>query len=100
MASSGPNPLARSGRLGRVRGADSRFVSRTTWKRYRTLLAYVARYRLGWLAISLLSLVTTGLSLLAPLPMMVLVDNVIGTRPARGLLDALPGAATRSRLLV
>ncbi len=83
-----------------MNAAEPRNVSRTEWSRYRTLLRYVARYRVGWLAISVLSLATTGLALLAPLPMMILVDDVIGTGTPGAAVSALPGADTPEGLLV
>jgi ATP-binding cassette, subfamily B, bacterial len=67
---------------------------------YRPLLRYLSRYRIGLAGINALTLASTGLALLAPLPLMVLVDNVIGTKPPTGLLAQLPGADNRSTLLV
>ena len=64
------------------------------------LLRYLSPYRLGLLGINVLTLASTGLALLAPLPLMVLVDNVIGTKQPTGWLGQLPGADDRSTLLV
>jgi ATP-binding cassette, subfamily B, bacterial len=45
----------------------------------------------------LLSLLSTPLALLTPLPLKIVVDSVIGSRPLPGFLDSLvPDAATRS----
>jgi ATP-binding cassette subfamily B protein/subfamily B ATP-binding cassette protein MsbA len=83
-------------------GGATRVVSeaRNTRQHYRTLLRYLSRYRLGLVGINVLTLASTGLALLAPLPLMVLVDNVIGTEPVTGVLAQLPGGGNRSSLLV
>src|SRR3989442_15916094 len=45
----------------------------------------------------LVSLLASPLALLAPLPLKIAVDSVLGSRPLPGLLDALlPAGATRS----
>ena len=67
---------------------------------YRALLQYLAPYRLGLTGINVFTLAATGLALLAPLPLMVLVDNVIGTHAPTGALAHLPGADNRSTLLI
>ena len=74
--------------------------ARTTRQHYRSLLRYLSPYRLGLVGINVLTLASTGLALLAPLPLMVLVDNVIGTKQPAGWLAHLPGADDRSTLLV
>ncbi len=74
--------------------------TRDTRQHYRTLLRYLTPYRLGLVGINALTLATTGLALIAPLPLMVLVDNVIGTKEPTGLLAQVPGADNRSTLLV
>jgi ATP-binding cassette subfamily B protein/subfamily B ATP-binding cassette protein MsbA len=48
----------------------------------------------------LLSLVSTGISLLVPIPLAILVDNVIGHRAPPSYLAALPGSGGRTSLLV
>ena len=49
----------------------------------------------------LVSLLATPLALLVPLPLKIVVDSVIGSRPLPGFLDALlPEAATRSSAAV
>jgi ABC-type multidrug transport system fused ATPase/permease subunit len=75
-------------------------AARDTRQHYRTLLRYVSRYRIGLVGINALTLASTGLALLAPLPLMVLIDNVIGTEQPTGFLARLPGADSRSELLV
>ena len=51
---------------------------------YRRLLSYAAPYRRGWAAIVAVTLLSTGLSLLQPWPIKVLVDHVLGEAPLRG----------------
>ena len=69
---------------------------RNSRQHYRTLLRYLSRYRAGLAGINVLTLAATGLALLAPLPLMVLVDSVIGTKPPTGFLSHVPGAGNRS----
>jgi ATP-binding cassette subfamily B protein len=64
---------------------------------YRRLLRQVRPYwpQLG--GILLLSLLSSPLALLTPLPLKIVVDSVIGSHPLPGFLDALvPGTAARS----
>ncbi len=49
---------------------------------YRRLLSYAAPYRRGWAAIVAVTLLSTAISLLQPWPLKVLVDHVLGGRPA------------------
>jgi ATP-binding cassette, subfamily B, bacterial len=68
--------------------------------RYRTLLRYAAPYRKGWALIFVATLLTTGLSLLAPWPMKVLVDNVLDDKPLPAFASLLPGSGSTQALLV
>ena len=71
---------------------------------YRRLLGYAARHRRGWLAIVSATLLSTGLSLLMPWPIQVLVDHVLGEVPLGGPLAAAaeryPFLASPESLLV
>ncbi|HYO50649.1 MAG TPA: ABC transporter transmembrane domain-containing protein [Chloroflexia bacterium] len=70
---------------------------------YRRLLEYAFPYRRTWALIVAVTLATTLTALLQPWPMKVVVDNVIGGRPASELfaqaLAALPGAGAPGGLL-
>jgi len=55
---------------------------------YRRLLGYAMPHRRGWLAIVAATLLSTGLSLLMPWPIQVLVDHVLGEVPLGGPLAA------------
>jgi ATP-binding cassette subfamily B protein len=76
---------------------------RTGVEQYRRLLRYAAPYRRGWLLIVIVTLVSSAFGLLAPWPMKVLVDNVLGSQPMPPALasirDFLPGADTTAGLL-
>ncbi|MCU1427285.1 MAG: transporter related, partial [Actinomycetia bacterium] len=48
----------------------------------------------------MLTVTSSALALLAPLPLVVLIDNVIGRRRVTGLIASLPGAGSRSHLLI
>jgi ATP-binding cassette subfamily B protein/subfamily B ATP-binding cassette protein MsbA len=69
-------------------------------RRYGSLLAYAGRRWLGWVGILIATLGGTGAALLAPLPLKVLVDSVLGSHPAPAVLAWLPGAGTDTGLLV
>jgi ATP-binding cassette subfamily B protein/subfamily B ATP-binding cassette protein MsbA len=69
-------------------------------RRYGSLLAYARRRWLGWLGILIATLGGTAAGLLAPLPLKVLVDSVLGSHPAPGVLAWLPGAGSDTGLLV
>jgi ATP-binding cassette subfamily B protein len=64
------------------------------------MLAYAGRRWLGWTGILATTLLGTGTSLLVPLPLKVLVDNVLGGHPAPAALGWLPGAGGAHGLLV
>jgi ATP-binding cassette, subfamily B, bacterial len=68
--------------------------------RYRRLLRYAARHRRGWLAIVGATLVSTGLGLLTPWPMKMLVDNVLDDKPLPGVVSLLPGVEASETLLI
>lgn len=64
---------------------------------YRQLLRQAQPYWIHIGGIFLLSLLSIPLALLSPLPLKIAVDNVIGSQPIPGFLDALlPTAATGS----
>ena len=65
----------------------------------RRLLAYIARDKVAWAAIVLVTLAASGATLLTPLPMRVLVDSVLGNKPVSGLAAHLPGADNKQYLL-
>ncbi len=58
---------------------------------YGHLLGYAAPHRRGWLAIVAATMLSTGLSLLMPWPIQVLVDHVLGEAPLSGPLAAAAG---------
>ena len=64
------------------------------------MLSYARRRRRGWAGILATTLLGTGASLLAPLPLKVLVDSVVGPHPTPALMRWLPGAGTHHGLLV
>ena len=70
---------------------------------YRWLLNYALPYTRGWLGIAAAMLLSTGVSLLQPWPLKVLVDQVLGGDRASGTLQTvvswLPGASTTQGLL-
>jgi ATP-binding cassette subfamily B protein len=64
---------------------------------YRRLLTYARPYWLHISVVLLVSLLATPLALLAPVPLKIAVDSVIGSAEPPGFLDAiLPGFATAS----
>jgi ABC-type multidrug transport system fused ATPase/permease subunit len=72
---------------------------RSSWHRYALLLRYARPHAKGWLVIGVVTLLSVGVSLLVPLPLMVLVDNVVGHHSRPGYLAWLPGSANRDVLL-
>src|SRR5436305_14782958 len=72
-------------------------------RRYWRLLRYAARYGPGWALIAVVTLLSTGLTLLQPWPMQILVDHVLGRRPMSAglarIAGLLPGAASSGGLL-
>ena len=68
---------------------------------YRWLLAELRPYWRGIAAILLLSFAATPLSLLAPLPLKIAVDTVIGSQPVPEFLaPSLPAAASKTAMLI
>ena len=65
----------------------------------RRLLAYIARDKVAWAAIVLVTLAASAATLLTPLPLKVLVDSVLGNKPVSGLAAYLPGADNKQYLL-
>ena len=70
---------------------------------YARLIRYAAPYRWQWASIITASLVGTGLSVMQPWPLKVLVDHVLGDLPMplsmADVIDRLPGASTPHGLL-
>jgi ATP-binding cassette subfamily B protein len=68
------------------------------FSRYRYLFRYIARYRWGWAALALISLLNVPFSLLQPWPMQVLFDHVLGAKPLSPamahVLSIVPGGDT------
>jgi ABC-type multidrug transport system fused ATPase/permease subunit len=69
-------------------------------RKYTVLLRYAARRRGGWATIAGATLLSAAVGLAAPLPLKVLVDNVLGSQPTPELLAWLPGAGSNEGLLV
>jgi ATP-binding cassette, subfamily B, bacterial len=65
----------------------------------RRLLAYIARDKLAWATIVLITLAASAATVLTPLPMKVLIDSVLGNKPVSGLAAELPGAENQQALL-
>jgi len=63
------------------------------------MLSYAGRRWLGWIGILATTLLGTGAGLLAPLPLKVLIDSVLGSHPAPQAMRWLPGTATHHGLL-
>jgi ATP-binding cassette subfamily B protein/subfamily B ATP-binding cassette protein MsbA len=63
------------------------------------LLRYARQDARGWATVFVVTLLSTGASLLTPWPTKVLVDQVLGDRPRSGLTAVLPGADTGAGLL-
>ena len=64
---------------------------------YRRLLADARPFRWHLVGVFVVSVLATPLALLAPVPLKIAVDSVIGSHPLPGWLDAiLPGFATSS----
>lgn len=67
---------------------------------YRRLMLQARPYWPHILGIFLINLLATPLALLAPLPVKILVDNALGSRPLTGILARLvPGAPSTAALL-
>jgi ATP-binding cassette subfamily B protein len=61
-------------------------IRKRRFHNYRRLFGYAAAYRRGWAAIAAATTLSTGLSLLQPWPIQVLVDHVLSETPLRGPL--------------
>jgi ATP-binding cassette subfamily B protein/subfamily B ATP-binding cassette protein MsbA len=70
------------------------------WHEYAVMLRYARPQAAGWLAMLVLTLLATGIALLVPLPLKVLIDNVVGHHPVPAYLQVLPGAGKRADLLI
>jgi len=68
-------------------------------RRYGLLLGYAARRRRGLAGILVATLLSTGAALLVPLPLKVLIDNVIGDDALPGFIAALPGTGSDQGVL-
>ena len=93
---------AQSAELPASRTAASAPRARSTdFALYRRLLDQARPYRHHVVGVFLLSLLSSPLALLTPVPLKVAVDSVLGSHPVPGVLDALlPATATRSRAAV
>ncbi len=73
-------------------------------KRYSRLLGYAVTYWRGWTLVAGVTLLSTGMTLLQPWPMKVLVDHVLAQAakpaPLARVLELLPGAGNPAGLLV
>jgi ATP-binding cassette subfamily B protein len=78
-----------------------RRAARSGWTVYRRLLADSPRSRAPLLGLLALSAVPAPLALLSPLPLKIVVDNVIGDVPAHAFAWFIPGAGppTKGQLL-
>ncbi len=83
-----------------MRPADQTLAPARTYRDlviYRRLLAHARPYWWHLAGVFLVSVLAAPLVLLAPVPLKIAVDSVIGSREPPGLLDAiLPGVATGS----
>src|SRR5262249_54336112 len=75
--------------------------------RYRPLLGYAIAYWSGWLLIVVVTLLSTGVALLQPWPLQILIDNILGSERmpeelarAVALLPGTAGTDPRETLLV
>jgi ATP-binding cassette subfamily B protein len=62
-------------------------------------MGYARPHARGWSAIFGATLLSTAIVLLLPLPLKVLIDNVVGSHPVPGYLQWLPGAGNHQVLL-
>src|SRR3954452_24118117 len=78
-------------------------AARPALARIAKLLRYASPYRARWVTIALLTLAASGLALIAPWPMQVLIDHALGSVPmSAGLsrvIRLLPGAGSTSGLI-
>ena len=74
-----------------------RRAARSGWRVYRRLLAFSPRCRAPLLGLLALSVAPAPLALLTPLPLKIVLDNVIGDAPAHALGWLVPGAGPPSK---
>jgi ATP-binding cassette subfamily B protein len=68
---------------------------------WRRIYVETTGYRLAALALLMIGFVATPLFLLAPIPLAIVVDSVLGDKPLPGFVDAiLPDSITPTQLLV
>lgn len=71
--------------------------------RYRRLLRYATPYWKTWLMIAVVTFISAFVALLAPWPMKVLMDHVLGEQPmperVAGLFAMLPGGTTATGMI-
>lgn len=72
----------------------------TPLRRQLRLLRYARSHWVGLSVVIAAMLVEVGLQLLRPWPLKLLIDNVIGTHPAPGIVTAVVGHGSRNGLLV
>jgi ATP-binding cassette subfamily B protein len=82
-------------------GAKShRLASKSDLRLWRRIYVETAGYRLAALALLMIEFLATPLFLLAPIPLAIAVDSVLGDKPLPGLADAiLPDSITPIQLL-
>jgi ATP-binding cassette, subfamily B, bacterial len=82
-------------------GAEShRLDSKSDLRLWRRIYVETAGYRLAALALLMIEFLATPLFLLAPIPLAIAVDSVLGDKPLPGLADAiLPDSITPTQLL-
>jgi ATP-binding cassette, subfamily B, bacterial len=73
---------------------------RLACREYAVILRYARPQAGGWLSMLVLTVLATGVTLLVPLPLKVLIDNVVGHHPLPAYLQVLPGAQDRTDLLI
>jgi ATP-binding cassette subfamily B protein len=74
-----------------------RAVRRSDWRLLRRVLRELANHWLALVALGVLNLAASPLALLTPLPIKIVVDNVLGRQPSLPLLNTMVGGAPRDR---
>jgi ATP-binding cassette, subfamily B, bacterial len=79
---------------GQINGPIGMFsqIPQSPLGRVAALLRYASPYRGAWVAIALLTCASSGLALLTPWPVQILVDHVLGSVPMPPLLADVVGA--------
>jgi ATP-binding cassette subfamily B protein len=81
-------------------GAESRLASKSDLRLWRRIYVETAGYRLATLALLMIEFLAIPLFLLAPIPLAIAVDSVLGDKPLPGLADAIfPDSITPTQLL-